>query len=201
MGFQLFPFIVANSAPPVNITLSDDFGGGEYLPTFNARPAFASSPHRSRQRCGTRWGDFDKVPVPGETIVPANYGTGYGQFTANLRLSKTFSLRQRSAGWRPGRRRRADGGRDGPGPGGLSSMGNQNIFNNKGNTTNRRFNLTFSVSARNIFNNVNYAAPEGNLNSPIFGRPYALAGGFFSSNAANRRIDLQVRFNFLTSSL
>ncbi len=61
---------------------------------------------------------------------------------------------------------------------------------------NRRFNLTFSVSARNIFNTVNYASPEGNLDSPIFGKAYALAGGFFSSSAANRRIDLQVRFSF-----
>jgi len=61
---------------------------------------------------------------------------------------------------------------------------------------NRRFNLTFSVSARNIFNNVNYAAPVGVLSSPYFGRAEALSGGFFSSNAANRRIDLQVRFSF-----
>lgn len=193
-GFQLFPFVVINSAPPVNLTLSDDFGGGSYLPTFNARPAFASSLTDPANLVVSRWGDFDKMPVPGETLVPVNYGTGYGQFTANLRLSKTFSFGREVQGGGPG----GGGGRwgHGLGPGGLSSMGNQNVFNNKGNTTNRRFNLTFSVSARNIFNNVNYAAPEGNLNSPIFGRPYALAGGFFSSNAANRRIDLQVRFNF-----
>ena len=75
-------------------------------------------------------------------------------------------------------------------------MGNSGNMFGRPNIPNRRFNLTFSVSARNIFNNVNYAAPEGNLNSPIFGKPYALAGGFFSSTAANRRIDLQVRFSF-----
>jgi hypothetical protein len=194
-GLQLFPFVVINSAPPVNLTLSDDFGGGSYLPTFNARPAFASSLTDPANLVVSRWGNFDRVPVAGETIVPVNYGTGYGQFTANLRLSKTFSFGREVQGGGPGG---GGGGRwgHGLGPGGLSSMGNQNVFNNKGNTTNRRYNLTFSVSARNIFNNVNYAAPEGNLNSPIFGRPYALAGGFFSSNAANRRIDLQVRFNF-----
>jgi hypothetical protein len=50
--------------------------------------------------------------------------------------------------------------------------------------------------ARNIFNNVNLATPIGVLNSPLFGRSNALAGGFFSSAAANRRIDLQVMFNF-----
>ena len=194
-GFQLFPFIVANSAPPVNITLSDDFGGGEYLPTFNARPAFATNPNNSSIVVNTRWGAFDEVPAPGEAIVPPNYGTGYDQFTANLRISKTFGFGKEVAGGGPGGGGGGGGRGRGLGPGGLSSMGNSNMFN-RGNTTNRRFNLTFSVAARNIFNNVNYAAPEGNLNSPLFGKPYALAGGFFSSNAANRRIDLQVRFSF-----
>lgn len=74
-------------------------------------------------------------------------------------------------------------------------MGNANMFNH-GSATNRRFALTFSVSARNLFNNVNFAAPEGVLSSPLFGKPYALSGGFYNSNAANRRIDFQVRFSF-----
>ena len=194
-GIQLFPFVVANSSPPVNIVLSNDLGGGEYLPTFNARPAFASSLSNPADVVSTRWGTFDTVPVPGEKIIPINYGTGYDQFTANLRLSKTFAFGKEVQG--AGNGGGGGGGHYGRGlgGGGLSSMGNTNVFN-RGNTTNRRFNLTFSVSARNIFNNVNFASPEGNLNSPIFGKPYALAGGFFSSNAANRRIDLQVRFNF-----
>jgi len=199
-GIQLFPFVVANSSPPVNIVLSDDLGGGEYLPTFNARPAFASSLSNPADVVSTRWGTFDTVPVPGEKIIPINYGTGYDQFTANLRLSKTFAFGKEvqggnfGGGGGPG----GGGGRYGRGlgGGGLSSMGNGGMQGARPGVPNRRFNLTFSVSARNIFNNVNYASPEGNLNSPIFGKPYALAGGFFSSNAANRRIDLQVRFSF-----
>jgi hypothetical protein len=63
-------------------------------------------------------------------------------------------------------------------------------------TTNRRYNLTLSLSVRNLFNNVNDAPPVGSLSSPIFGKPNALVGGFFSRGAANRRIDLQLRFNF-----
>ncbi len=35
-----------------------------------------------------------------------------------------------------------------------------------GNETGHKYNLTFSVSARNLLNNVNYAAPVGNLDSP-----------------------------------
>ena len=197
-GIQLFPFVVANSAPPVNITLSDDLGGGSYLPTFNARPSFALSPTEPNA-ISTRWGIFDTVPVDGEKTIPINYGTGYDQFTANLRLSKTFAFGKEVQGGNFGGGGGPGGGRYGRGlgGGGLSSMGSGGgMFGGRPGVPNRRYNLTFSISARNIFNNVNYAAPEGNVNSPYFGKPYALAGGFFSSNAANRRIDLQVRFSF-----
>ena len=59
-----------------------------------------------------------------------------------------------------------------------------------------RYNLTFSVNARNIFNFVNLATPIGNLNSPLFGRSDALAGGAFSTQSADRQIFLQTTFSF-----
>ena len=65
-----------------------------------------------------------------------------------------------------------------------------------GSATNRRYNLTFSVNARNIFNNINYAPLVGNLSSPIFGQPNAIAGGPYGSSSAPRKIELQVMFNF-----
>ena len=65
-----------------------------------------------------------------------------------------------------------------------------------GPVTNRRYNLTFSVLARNALNRVNLATPVGNVNSPFFGESTALAGGPFSSTAANRRIELQALFSF-----
>jgi len=194
-GFQINPFVVVNSAPPFNITLSNDLGGN-YLPVFNARPSFAASPTEPNA-VNTRWGILDTQPVPGEKLIPMNLGTGFNQFTANLRFSKTFSFGKEVQGGSPG-------GPGGGGPrgghglggGGLSSMGQGGNMFGGGNTSNRRFNLTFSVSARNIFNTVNDAPPVGNLDSPIFGKANSLAGGFFSSSAANRRIDLQVRFSF-----
>jgi len=181
-GFQLFPFLVANSAPPFNIILGQDLNGDSI---FNDRPAFASNLSNPANLVTTRWGTFDKVPEAGETIIPPNYGTGFGQFTANLRLSKTFGFGKEVQGGGPGGGP-GGGGRYGRGlgPGGLSSMGAGGNPFGRGGTTNRRFNLTFSVAARNIFS------------SPIFGKPNALTGGFFSSNAANRRIDFQVRFSF-----
>ncbi len=63
-------------------------------------------------------------------------------------------------------------------------------------TTNRRYNLTFSVNARNVLNYENLAAPIGNLSSPNFGRSIALARGPFSSAAASRKIELQASFSF-----
>ena len=60
----------------------------------------------------------------------------------------------------------------------------------------RKYSLTFAAMVRNIFNNVNLAQPVGVLDSPLFGKSNALAGGFFSSPAANRTLDLQLTFNF-----
>ncbi len=66
-----------------------------------------------------------------------------------------------------------------------------------GGTTNHRYNLTFNASARNLFNNVNLATPVGTVDSPLFGRSNALGGAFGGvSQSANRRIDLQLVFNF-----
>ena len=62
-----------------------------------------------------------------------------------------------------------------------------------GRAGNHRYNLTFSVSARNIFNNVNLATPIGNLSSPLFGQSNGLASGFGSSATANRQLTCRFR--------
>jgi hypothetical protein len=43
---------------------------------------------------------------------------------------------------------------------------------------------------------VNLALPIGNLSSPLFGESNGLASGMGATATANRRIDLQVSFNF-----
>ena len=61
----------------------------------------------------------------------------------------------------------------------------------------RRYNLTLGVGARNVFNNVNMANPNAVLGSRFFDVPNALQGGPFSpSSSANRRIELQATFSF-----
>jgi hypothetical protein len=62
----------------------------------------------------------------------------------------------------------------------------------------RKFNLTLSVSARNLLNTANYAAPSGDLSSTFFGESRGLAGfGPFGGNTTyNRKVDIQLRFSF-----
>ncbi|MGA9055116.1 MAG: carboxypeptidase regulatory-like domain-containing protein [Terriglobia bacterium] len=198
-GFGISPFVVANTGAPFNITLGQDvYGTGIY----NARPAFAAPGASGPNVVVTRWGTFDTTPSSGETIIPPNYGTGPGQFTVNLRLSKTFGFGKKPEG--PGSSRGPGGGPGGRGGGygpglggrGLSGGGGGGGFFSPGSAVNARYSLTFSVNARNCFNTVNLGTPIGDLTSPGFGHSNSLVGGFFSSSAANRRVDFQVMFNF-----
>lgn len=72
-----------------------------------------------------------------------------------------------------------------------------------GGSTEKRFNLTLSASARNLLNTVNLSSPVGNLSSQLFGVSTSTGGGFGGgpgggdgSGAGNRRIDFQLRFSF-----
>ena len=56
--------------------------------------------------------------------------------------------------------------------------------------------MTFGVSARNAFNNVNLANPSGILGSRYFDTPNTLQTGPFSTGTAVRRIDLLATFSF-----
>jgi hypothetical protein len=87
------------------------------------------------------------------------------------------------------------GGGGGLGPRGLTGGGGPNPFT-FGSETSRKYNLTFSVSARNLLNVVNYGPPVGILGSSQFGESNSLAGAPFASGSAVRRIDLQMLFSF-----
>src|SRR3984885_10248511 len=201
LGFSISPFLVLDSGTPFNITVGQDLNGDNQ---FNDRPAFATSP--STDVMNTTYGSFDLDPAAGEARIPYNYVTGPGQFSTNLRVSKSIGIGPRTEG-------AAGGGPNGPppgggtghgpgggppggglGPGGLSSSGGRPPMLDQ--QISRRYSLTFTAMGRNIFNNVNLAAPVGVLESPLFGKSNALAGGFFSSPSSNRSIDLQVSFNF-----
>lgn len=65
-----------------------------------------------------------------------------------------------------------------------------------GPSSDRRYNLTVGVQARNLFNNVNLAPPVNVLGATLFGQSTALASGWGATTANNRRIELQLRFAF-----
>jgi len=140
--------------------------------------------------------------LPGQQIIPINNYTAPNLFTFNLRLSKTFGFGSKkevadqnaAAGGGPGRPGGFGRGVGGPGGGGRGGGGGGRFGGPAAN--NQRYNLTFSVNARNVLNRVNPAAPIGVLSSPDFGKSIALAGGPFSTAAANRKIELQALFSF-----
>jgi hypothetical protein len=203
-GIRLSPFMMANSGTPFNITTGEDNNGDSI---FNDRPAYAPAGATGTNIVKTQWGMFDTNPTTGETIIPISLGTGPGQFSLNLRLSKTIGLGQKTEsrtvggpmGPPPG------GGRGGPpgggggpggglGPGGLSSSGGRG--GPPGQNVSYRYNLTLGIGAMNAFNIVNLGAPVGQLSSPLFGKSNSLAGGFGPPGGGNRRIDFQVMFSF-----
>ena len=202
-GFRVSPFMVANAGAPFNITTGLD-GNDDSI--FNDRPSFAG-PDATDVKFVPGIGNLNLAPLPGETIIPVNFGKSPAQFTLNMRLSKTIGIGPKieaaknnnqpnqngqRAGGIP-----AGGGRAG-GPGGGPGGGPRGPGGPFGGAekSSQRYTLTFSANVRNIFNNVNPAPPIGNLSSNLFGQSTALAGGVFNTQSANRRIDMQVMFSF-----
>ena len=213
-GFRVSPFVVIFSGQPYNITTGQDNNGDSI---FNDRPILVSQTACSQVAvigsvsC-TPVGTFNTAITAGTSparIVPVNYGNGPTLATVNIRLSKTFGFGResgRNGGFGGGGMEGGGGGRGGReggggpggglGPRGLGGGGGmQGIFG--GATTNRRYNLTFSISARNLFNRLNPGPPVGTLTSPYFSQSTTVPTlGLFGSQSANRRIDLQVMFSF-----
>ena len=211
--FSLSPFLVTASGAPFNVTMSRDFYG---TGVFNARPAPAPASASGSNLVVTSLGTFNIAPQANQALIPINGFTGPGQFTLNLRLSKTFSFgkevtrRASNAGGGSGGgfgggggRGGGGGGRGGYGGGGLGGRGmggggGAGGFFGQGNNATKRYSLTFSAYARNVLNNVNLGAPVGVIGSPLFDQSNSLGGVFGGggSQAANRRIDFQAVFSF-----
>jgi hypothetical protein len=181
-GFRLNPLIVAASGSPFNITVGQDLNGDTI---FNDRPGIATGANISRPSViqTAQFGYLDTDPIAGEAIIPINDGTGPGQFTFNLRVSKTFSFG--SEGSRPagngqqgggpgggggfgGGPGGGGGGRGGGGGGGGGRGGGGGFGGGGGAASAKRYNLTFSANIRNLFNIANLGIPGGDVGSPNF---------------------------------
>jgi hypothetical protein len=229
---SLNPFITANTGPAFNITTGQDLNLDR---VYNERPSFAGPNANCLDqfiRC-TPFGNFNLRPLPGEQIVPRNYGQAPGSLSVNLRISRSFAFgdihKATAAAAKPAGRPVAQttspaaatgdkkpvngpntpmatvGAGGGGGAAKTAAIGAPGPPAPQGGgaaASEKRYNLTVSLSFQNLINRVNLAAPVGNLSSPSFGESLSL-GGFFggfggggSTGAGNRRIYAQVRLNF-----
>jgi hypothetical protein len=187
-GIVIAPLLSAQSGTPYNLTIGNDLTGNNQ---FNARPTYGT--------CGeadvvsTPYGCLDANPTgKGETIVPFGLGTGPANVIAHIRISKVIGIGPRIDGAKG-----AMGGQQGNG-----SVNGRGLGGNQGGpkldaTVPRKYSLTFIAGALNIFNVVNRGAPNGVLNSPLFGTSQTLASGQFGLPApGNRDIFMQALFSF-----
>jgi hypothetical protein len=191
-NIRMSPFVTLQSGPPFNITTGSDVFG---TTIFNARPGIAMDPNLPGL-IDTPYGLLDPNPTPGEKLLPRNFGRGPGLISVNLRLGKTFGF----GGERGGASSR---GAAGSGGGGNPTMmaGGRGLGSLIGPpSTTQRYNLSVSLSARNILNHTNPGPITGDITSPLFGRANQMYGNLngegFSENANNRRLEMQFRFTF-----
>lgn len=207
------PFIIANSGRPFNITRGTD-PNNDLL--FTERPTFGEV----AARCSTLGLTNSFCNIGGNdpnAIIPRNYGEGPSFFSVNLRLGKNFGFGgsksspaaqgsgQGSGGNRGGQGGGGRGGNRGggmTGGGGRGGMMGMGGFGGGGNER-KPYNLNVGVNFNNLFNNVNFGTPVGNLVSSRFGQSTSTVGGFGGfggggggGGAANRRIELQMRFSW-----
>jgi hypothetical protein len=214
----LNPFVVANTGPPFNIITGQDLNLDRQV---NERPSFAGANANCNLitiRC-TPLGNFNLRPLPGETIVPRNYGKSPGSVSINFGINRTFQFgeihRNNAAPANAQGQAPAGGGRGSGGPDGPMVAGGGGGGNVRGGATGpmpqggpaapseKRFTLNVSLNFQNLLNTVNLGTPVGNLLSPNFGQSLGLAGSFGgfgggggSTGAGNRRIYARVRLNF-----
>lgn len=219
------PFIVAHTGRPYNIVSGNDLTGDNFI---NDRPGLAdsslcTSEATSGRYIPTSFGCLDVLPESGEALLPINDGNSPASVAVNLRLSRSFGIGPRieaagnanggpPPGGGPPRGGRGGGPGGGFGPGGFGGGGGPRGMFGGGQASNRRFNLTFSAQALNLFNNVNYGTPTGTINPTAikddagditgytagdgFGKSRGLAGQLFSQGSASRRVFFQAVFSF-----
>jgi len=200
---SLSPFMIASSGTPFNITTGQDnllTGVAEERPSLETGVS-ASGCSGTNLVYEAGYGCFNLNPAAG-TAISRNYGRGPATFSLNMRLSRTWSFGDRGesgianqSGPPPGMGGVRGGG--GPPPGGGPGGGGPppGMF---GASSGKKYNLTFTVSARNILNHPSYSAPIGNLSSPFFGESTSLAGfgPMGASTTYDRKVDMQLRFQF-----
>jgi hypothetical protein len=220
----LNPFIIATSGRPFNITRGglDLNGDGLFTerPTFGELSERCGDLHLTASYCNIGSNDPNAVIPRNYGVGPSyfsvnmrvsrNFGFGHSAQTqvAGGDSGQTGGRGQsgRGGGRTGGRGGRAGGGGSiGGGSGGFGGArggGGGGMFG--GGDVRKPYNLNVGINFTNIFNNVNFGTPVGVLNSDRFGQSVSTAGGFGGFGpgggggvaAANRRVELQLRFSW-----
>jgi hypothetical protein len=211
LKLTLNPFIVMSSGRRFNIVTGRDTNGDG---VFTERPAFATEQTNPADLKHTRFGDFDLNPAAGQSLIPRNFGTGPGFFSVNIGISRSFAfgdlpvaaaaVQPPAAGSTQASAPKAAPAQSGnTKPAGSTPATAAGATAKPGNapTPEKRYNVTFSINIQNLLNHTNLSQPIANLSSPRFGESTSTSGGFGfgpggSAAAGNRRIQVQVRFNF-----
>ena len=187
---RVSPYLVMQSGAPFDITSGNDYYG---TTLYNSRPGFATNAAKPGL-VQTAYGLLDPTPDASEALVPRNYGRGRGMVAMNLRIGKAIGFgRPKEAGGK------ASGTNAAPAPiGPMTNAGLRGVLGSP--STQRRYNLSISMSVRNLLNHTNPGPIVGNITSPLFGSANQIAGapngeGFFET-ASNRRLELQLRLTF-----
>ena len=217
-GLTFNPFLVAQAGKPYNVVTNNDLTGDNF---FNDRPAYASSSSAFGNVVSTNFGNLDTDPTQNEALITPDIGRGPASVALNLRLSRAFGIGPKVEG--PGGPSNDGGSHGGPGGGGRGGHGGfgggfGGPFGGGGggmrggiSNTGRKYSLTFSAQALNLFNDINYGTPSGTVTPTAcdassglcspgtrFEKSTSLAGGIFDSptGSSARRIFFQAAFQF-----
>ena len=224
-GLSFNPFLSVQSGRPFDIATANDLTGDNFI--GQDRPTFAAAGDNPKYVVQTPFGTLNTNPLPGEKVLPANLGTGPSAVAVNLRVSRSWGIGPSIEGANGPRRSGQNGGRGGAGgfsgspfgggPGGGPGGGGGGHGGGGGGggggfgggaNTGRKYSLTFSAQALNLFNDIDYGTPSGTLIPTLdsstgdyvpdsrFGESTSLAGGVYSSGSAARRIFVMAAFQF-----
>ena len=180
-GFGVNPFFVYQSSSPFNIVVGQDLNGDTQ---FNDRPSFATDLTRPSV-VHTPWGAFDTQPIPGQKIIPINYGKGPSLVVFNLRLVRRFNF---------GPILPDEPAPQAPAP--AAKTRPKTPAKPAKKEIERKYTLGIALSSENVLNHPNFAQPVGVLGSPLFGQSTALQSAWGNGGSANRTINLETWFRF-----
>ncbi|MFN2577722.1 MAG: TonB-dependent receptor domain-containing protein [Pyrinomonadaceae bacterium] len=192
-GWSVNSFIIANTGSPFNITTGHDTNGDN---SFTERPAFATDLNRAGVVI-TPYGALDPNPLPGQQIIPRNFGQGRAYINISLGASKSWKFGKAIP---PKAAPPAGAGNvvitagGGAAPAGAGKPPAKPPLQ-------RPYQFVISLYANNALNRNNRGNPVGNMASPYFLQSTTSAGIFFfgpngGGPGGNRNISLRLRLSF-----